>query len=178
LTYGPNEGCEMISKSRKAMVVTRKTVPFHPAFHRYCKRNDQQKSLAQISPYTRNLLSNVVRSIHAPRKSRIPAVHNALYHLDASAIKVLYRRSETALVGIEQIVRRRAANPWTIEIGSRAHDDDTAEIDKFVTSGAEQSLENSVVFLCRSAVDAGAVGGESGVVTECFTEETAAVIDI
>ena len=67
---------------------------------------------------------------------------------------------------------------WTIHVAGGAHNNDAREVDEPGDGGAEQGFESRVVFLCRHAVDAGAVRDESCKVLEGLGKDAAAVVRV
>jgi hypothetical protein len=127
----------------------------------------------------KSLLSNIVRRIDTMDESRVPSLKNALHNLDASEINILDRGRESTLLGrLEEVHTRLLARVRTVEIRSRAHDDDAAEVDELGGGSAKQHLESRVILLGCGAIVACAVGDELGVVRKGFAEESAAVVDI
>lgn len=129
-------------------------------------------------PQSTENIANVIRRIDPLRERGIPPGQNPLDDLHPRQVNILDRRLKPALVRVEQIIRRRLARVWAVEVGSGAHDDDAAEVGKVVESAAEERFKGGVIFLRGGAIDAAAISEEFGRVLERGRQEGAAEVDV
>lgn len=78
-------------------------------------------------------------------------MQDALDDLDAGEVDVFDRGQKRALAG-EQVVERGFAVVLALEIGGRAHDDDSAKVDEMVDGASQQGFECGVLLLRGAAV--------------------------
>ena len=107
----------------------------------------------------------------------MPLFQYPLHHFDPGEVDVFKRGLKTPRI-TEQISCGSLAGKRAIKIRGRAHDDNTAEVDKMVDGATEERFKRGVILLLCGAIYARSICEKLGGVFKSLAKDSAAEIDV